>query len=616
MYPTLDEKEIAEEIAGFFNSISREYQAIPPPSPSPADYFGRIENYQISARLKTMKKPKTKIPGDIDRRLNEAFSDVIAQPLTYIFNLVTATVQWPDSWKLEHVSAVPKTQSPESPAELRNLSCTPLYSKLLESFVLDRLKAEVPLSRRQYGGQKGCGVDNFLVETWQHILEDLEDNRAGTSLLSIDFEKAFNGMDHAQCINDLKNRGASPGLISMVSAFLHGRKMTVRIGDQMSDPRPAPGGSPQGSIMGNYLFCVTVDALTDRAEAAPPPTQEPRQRLLPIGAEARASTPIRNNGIDLEYDSEDEDQLDESIRFFRQRRARPYDSSDDETSYIMPQGEIDGIMGIPERWTDRQVEVLSYIDDFNCVEKVKIINSVSHISQTKRKCLVHSQQAENLFFRVKRVAKDKGMRVNDRKTQLLCITASHDEVKSYIKSEGRRILSSDSLKILGYTFGDRPNPQAHLDSVLPKLRRRLWLINKLLQSGMRQRSLKTVYFSMIRSLAEFGAVAFHSLLNIRQTEELESIQRRALKAVYGYDRSYRTILSSENIPTMKARRAELLLNFAEKTARNPRFAPWFPLKPDTGYETRRRPKYLEFTARTERLNKSPIYEMRRLLNSR
>ena len=37
--------------------------------------------------------------------------------------------------------------------------------------------------------------------------------------------------------------------------------MRVRVGNVFSDPKHVKGGSPQGSILGNYLFCLTTDNL-------------------------------------------------------------------------------------------------------------------------------------------------------------------------------------------------------------------------------------------------------------------------------------------------------------------------------------------------------------------
>ena len=114
-------------------------------------------------------------------------------------------------------------------AELRNLSCTPLFSKILESSVLSRLKEEVTLSERQFGGIKGCSTEHFLLETWNQIMEALEGGDTAANLVSIDFEKAFNRMDHLQCLHALSNMGASIEAVGWTAAFLHNRTMAVRI---------------------------------------------------------------------------------------------------------------------------------------------------------------------------------------------------------------------------------------------------------------------------------------------------------------------------------------------------------------------------------------------------
>ena len=143
------------------------------------------------------------------------------------------------------------------------LSCTPLFSKVLESFILSALKEKVVLSNNQFGGLKGSGVDHFLVDSWNDILTPLEDSRASVNVMSIDFEKAFNRMDHNQCLNALSNLGARAEDVELVACFLRGRTMQVRVGTSFSDPREVPGGSPQGSILGNFLFCATSNEFNE-----------------------------------------------------------------------------------------------------------------------------------------------------------------------------------------------------------------------------------------------------------------------------------------------------------------------------------------------------------------
>ena len=82
MYPGNTDEEIAEIIAEFFNKISLEY----PPIPNPARESQGImyyEKYQIAARLRTFKKPKSMVFGDIFPELVTKYSDLLAIPLQY-----------------------------------------------------------------------------------------------------------------------------------------------------------------------------------------------------------------------------------------------------------------------------------------------------------------------------------------------------------------------------------------------------------------------------------------------------------------------------------------------------------------------------------------------------
>ena len=101
----------------------------------------------------------------------------------------------------------------------------------MESFVLERLRSETSLSSGQFGGIKGCGTEHFLIETWDAIIRSLEEGNYAANVLSVDFEKAFNRMDHLQCLYAINDLGASEHSIDLVAAFLFGRQMSVKIRD-------------------------------------------------------------------------------------------------------------------------------------------------------------------------------------------------------------------------------------------------------------------------------------------------------------------------------------------------------------------------------------------------
>ena len=91
MYPDSSNEEIGEIIAAFFNSISQEY--VPNPDPSQTGE-GQVfvQPLEISAKLKTFKKPKGLVKGDISPILVNHFHDILAIPLAIIYNQVLNTL--------------------------------------------------------------------------------------------------------------------------------------------------------------------------------------------------------------------------------------------------------------------------------------------------------------------------------------------------------------------------------------------------------------------------------------------------------------------------------------------------------------------------------------------
>ena len=92
------------------------------------------------------------------------------------------------------LSDIPKTARPESLNEVRNISCTPVLSKVMEHFVLERIRAEIQPKPNQYGGIPVCGTTHYLLQAWNNILELLDEEGSVVTLISIDFAKAFNTM--------------------------------------------------------------------------------------------------------------------------------------------------------------------------------------------------------------------------------------------------------------------------------------------------------------------------------------------------------------------------------------------------------------------------------------
>ena len=234
----------AETLAEYFNRISDEFEPLglgDIPCTRTKD-LPVLHEYEVAARIRKFKKPRSTVPGDIFPSLVTQFSDFLAIPLTNIYNSITESKEWPRCWKKEFVTIIPKKSNPESLADLRNISCTLLASKMYESYVLDWLKSEVSLRSNQYGGVKGLGTDHLLVNLWQQVLENAEDYRSGTVITSVDYSKAFNRMSFQHCLRALAKNGASTPVLELIATFLTDREMSVKVGTMLSRPRKVTGG--------------------------------------------------------------------------------------------------------------------------------------------------------------------------------------------------------------------------------------------------------------------------------------------------------------------------------------------------------------------------------------
>ena len=597
--PGKEEVDIVEDLAEYFNNVAAGHGDF-----DPTDWKRTYDRpiYKITAemiekRIKETKKPNSMVPGDIPPKLLTELAPYIAPAVANIFNEVPVDYVWPEMWKKEYQTVIPKKTNPADFSELRNLSCTNFLSKILESFILDSIRSEIDLSELQYGGIKGCGTDHFLIETWNNILESLDENGKAASLMSVDFSKAFNRLEHGACLRKLAEKSASNQTIGLVAAFLHGRTMCVRSGSTMSKTRQVMGGSPQGTKLGNLLFCISIDDITD------PPRQtretSPNQSAIPDHyLPENTSTPIRDNW-----------HLDDSFD------PNPYGM------HIKKRVINDTIPFSPAR-IDRTSDVgtweIGYVDDLNVGETLDIRNAIVHITTQKEQKMIRATGGERMYEIIKNNGKEVGMLINHKKTQLICIyTSPNANIKSYASIEQCKIESSETIKILGFLFGTAPSTRTHVDHLVQKFNKAIWSMIHLTRAGLEEGVLVRVYCSMLRPIIEYSGNVIHSMMTETETEMLEKCQRKCLKIIFGFKLTYDELLEKSGLETLRARRKNLFEKFCIKASNNERFRrKWLPEQnyEDGAPSLRERKKYIEFWARTERLYKSPVYEMRRFLN--
>ena len=209
------------------------------------------------------------------------------------------------------------------------------------------------------------------------------------------------------------------------------------------------------------------------------------------------------------------------------------------------------------------------------------------------------------------------MKINARKTQMLCISASNScDVNTFINiGEQTQLLGQESLKMLGFTFGRKPTAELHILSLKKKFYGKTWILRHLIKAGLPNDTLTKVYSSFLRPVLEYASIAYHCLLTEEQSKWIEGLQLYALKLILGRKKSYKRCLEESKLDTLKERRVKALKKFAENNAQNPRFnRKWFPLNEATDKNTRHREKYALTKSAQERKRKGTLNFMRRYLN--
>ena len=92
------------------------------------------------------------------------------------------------------------------------------------------------------------------------------------------------------------------------------------------------------------------------------------------------------------------------------------------------------------------------------------------------------------------------------------------------------------------------------------------------------------------------------------------MQRSTLKSIFGFNVPYRVALEKSGLPTLRERRDALVLNFALAAEKNPKYEHWFPKQPEYKHDVREKKKYKEEFALHDRMKRSPIFSMRKILN--
>ena len=438
-----------------------------------------ITERETYEKIVVANKPKSGVPGDLPRSINQEFSVELAKPLNKIVNNIFQSAEWPEDWLVEYVTPLGKVPTPETEDDLRPISLTAFFSKVTEHFVVMWLLKFIGkhIDFRQYGGMKGNSITHYLIEFVNFILAN-QDNRTPTAILAcmVDFSKAFNRQNHNILITKLSNMGVPAWLLKIVMAFLSKRSMIVRYKGAKSSQKSLPGGGPQGTLLGLIVFLVLI------------------------------------NDVGFENQQNNAGEVAASKRNIKEANRIHLKFVDDVTLAES----IDLKEKLVEASADRPQP-----DNYH--------------SRTGHALPIYQSQVYQQLLETEKYAEDNEMRINHKKTKLILFNPAKSlDFMPEFSLGGNEIELVEEMKLLGIIFRSDLKWSSNTESMVLKGYKRLWMLRRLKQYGANDEELLDVYIKQIRSVLELAVPVWHSSITLEERCDIERVQRAALNIILGY----------------------------------------------------------------------------------
>jgi len=191
-------------------------------------------------------------------------ADVIAEPLSIIFERFWRTGEVPEDWRKANVIPIFKKGKKEDPGNYRLVSLNSIPGKVMEQIILEIINKQMEekkvIRSSQHGFTKGKSCLTNLIAFYNDITGRVGEGRA-VDVVYLDFSKAFDTVSHNILLGKLRKCGLDEWSVKRIENWLNGRTQRVVISGAESSWRLVTSGV---SLRDQYWAqpCSTSSSMT------------------------------------------------------------------------------------------------------------------------------------------------------------------------------------------------------------------------------------------------------------------------------------------------------------------------------------------------------------------
>ena len=160
------------------------------------------------------------------------------------------------------ITLVPKIDSPETVSDYRPISLMNSSPKLVTKILADRLQSVIIglIHHNQYGFIKTRTIQDYLAWSFEYI-HQCHRSRRQSIILKLDFEKAFDSVEHSVILQVMEHLGFPTSWLNWVSSILGSGTSAVILNGIPRNFFKCQRGVRQGDPLSPLLFVLAAELL-------------------------------------------------------------------------------------------------------------------------------------------------------------------------------------------------------------------------------------------------------------------------------------------------------------------------------------------------------------------